>query len=176
MFDPEKCRITHYPAPVLSQRAVAVEEIDAKIRVLAEKMIDIMIETKGVGLAGPQAGVNLRIFVASVDGSREKARVYINPEITPSGSSEAMEEGCLSLPGVCGKIVRYTKCRIKATGLDGEEFSEDAEGLLARIFQHEFDHLEGTVIADKLSSVARIAARKRLKALRERYDSEVGRK
>jgi len=131
-----------------------------------------MVEHKGVGLAGPQAGVGLRIFVASPDGTKQNAKVYINPVITPSGSPDTKEEGCLSLPGVWGNIRRYSKCSIKAQGLDGKEFTEEAEGLLARIFQHECDHLDGTVVADKLSTVAKIAARRKLKQLREDYENQ----
>lgn len=170
MIDVEKCRITCFPTPVLGQKAKPVEKIDDSIRALADKMVDIMVQYKGVGLAGPQAGVALRIFVASPDGSKKNAKVYINPEITPLGKLETAEEGCLSLPGIWGKIRRYSKCSIKAQGLDGKEFSEEAEGLLARIFQHECDHLDGTLVADKLSTVAKIAARKKLKQLREEYE------
>jgi peptide deformylase len=169
MLDVSKCCITRFPEPVLGQQAKPIEKIDDTIRALAEKMKDIMVQHKGVGLAGPQAGVPLRIFVASPDGSRENAKVYINPIITPSGKLETAEEGCLSLPGIWGKIRRYSKCSIKAQDLNGKEFTEEAEGLLARIFQHECDHLNGTLIADKFSTVAKIAARKKLKQLREEY-------
>lgn len=172
MLDVGKCCITRFPAPVLGQQAKPVEKIDDSIRALADKMIDIMIQHKGVGLAGPQAGVDLRIFVASPDGTKENAKVYINPVITPSGKLESVEEGCLSLPSIWGKIRRYTKCSIKAKGLDGKEFSEEAEGLLARIFQHECDHLDGTLIKDKFSTVAKIGARKKLKQLRENYEQQ----
>jgi peptide deformylase len=157
---------------VLGQKAKPVEKIDETIRALADKMMDIMVQRKGVGLAGPQAGILMRIFVASPDGTKQNAKVYINPLITPSGKLETAEEGCLSLPGIYGKIRRYSKCSIKAQGLDGKEFSEEAEGLLARIFQHECDHLDGTLVADKLSTVAKIAARKKFKQLREEYEQE----
>lgn len=172
MVDVEKCRMTRWPTPVLVQKAEPIEKIDDNIRTLAEKMKDIMVEHKGVGLAGPQAGVGLRIFVASPDGTKENAKIYINPVITPSGTLVGNEEGCLSLPGIWGNIKRYSKCSIKAKGLDGKEISEQAEGLLARIFQHECDHLDGTVVADKLSTVAKIAARRKLKHLREDYENQ----
>lgn len=171
MIDIEKCRITYYPTQVLLQKAEPVEEVTEDIRKIVSRMIDIMLETKGVGLAGPQARVPLQIFVASVDGTRENARVYINPEISPSGPVESFDEGCLSLPGIHAKIHRQKKCKITATGLDGEEFTEEAEGLLARIFQHEMDHLQGVLIADRMGSIAKIAARKKLKQLRQ-YNEE----
>jgi peptide deformylase len=172
MTDYSNCSITHYPTPVLREKARPIETIDASIRVLADRMIDIMVETKGVGLAGPQAGVNLRIFVVSVDGTKESARVYINPTIQPEGKIVANEEGCLSLPGIYGNINRYSKCTVTATDLDGNEFIEVGEGLLARAFQHEFDHLEGMMIKDRLGYAAKLRAKRRLKQLEEEYHQE----
>jgi peptide deformylase len=169
MLDVGKCHITRYPADVLKSGGKRIEKIDDDIRALAARMIDIMVEQKGVGLAGPQAGVPLAIFVVSVDGTKENAKVYINPTITPSGDTEVVEEGCLSLPGIWAKIKRFKKCTVKATGLDGKEFVEEGEGLLARAFQHETDHLEGRLIVDRLGTAARIAVRGRLKELRETY-------
>ncbi|HBG77823.1 MAG TPA: peptide deformylase [Phycisphaerales bacterium] len=170
MLDVAKCCITRYPMPVLAEKARPVENFDDSLKALAEKMKDIMVEHKGVGLAGPQAGVGLRIFVASPDGTKKNAKVYVNPVINPSGKILTNEEGCLSLPGIYGNIRRYSNCSIKAQDLDGKEFSEDADGILARIFQHECDHLDGTTVADKLSTVAKIAARRKLKKLRENYE------
>lgn len=167
VMDIEKCCLTRYPATTLGERAKPIDKIDDNIRALAERMIDIMIESKGVGLAGPQAGVNLRIFIVSVDGTRENTRVYINPEIITSGAVEAIEEGCLSLPGMFAKIRRYAKCTVTATDLEGNQFTEDGEGLLARAFQHEYDHLEGMLIKDRFSRIQMIAARRKLKEMQE---------
>ncbi|MBN1392175.1 MAG: peptide deformylase [Sedimentisphaerales bacterium] len=167
MVDVNKCRITHYPADVLAGRAEPVEKIDENIRQLVQKMTDIMLENKGVGLAAPQAGVPLRLFIISLDGTREAVKVYINPEITPSGDFNATEEGCLSVPGVYTKIRRYKKCTVTATDLDGNRFTEEAEGLYARALQHEFDHIEGTTIVNRMSQVARIAHRRQIKKLEE---------
>lgn len=169
-MDADNCQMTCFPAPVLGQVADPIEEINDHIRRLAGKMIDIMVEQKGVGLAGPQAGVNLRIFVVSVDGTRENAKVYINPEITVSGGLDTSEEGCLSLPGIFAKIKRYKKCTVTATDLEGNRFSEQGEGLQIKAFQHEFDHLEGTLIKDRMGQVQRIAARKQLRHLMENYE------
>jgi peptide deformylase len=167
MVDINKCRITHYPADVLAGRAGPVEKIDDSIRQLVQKMTDIMLENKGVGLAAPQAGVPLRLFIISLDGTREAVKVYINPEITPSGDFDAIEEGCLSVPGVYTKIRRYKKCSVTATDLNGNKFTEEAEGLYARALQHEFDHIEGTTIVNRMSQVARIAHRRQIKKLEE---------
>lgn len=165
--DYSRCHITHYPARVLSDRAEPIEMIDESIKILSEKMIDIMLETKGIGLAAPQAGVNLRIFVITLDGSRESAKVYINPVIEPSGLLEPSEEGCLSLPGISGNVKRYKMCKVTAQDLNGETFTEAGEGLFARALQHEYDHLEGTMIKDRMGRVQMIGHRKRLKALEE---------
>ncbi|MEN8127048.1 MAG: peptide deformylase [Planctomycetota bacterium] len=170
MTDYSKCCLTKYPTAVLRENAKPIEEINDDIRQLADRMIDIMIETKGVGLAGPQAGVNLRIFVVSIDGTRESAKVYINPTIKVEGPIVTHEEGCLSLPGIYGKIKRYAKCTVTATGLDGNEFAEVGEDLLARAFQHEYDHLEGRMIKDRLGAAAKLRAKRRLKQLEAEYE------
>lgn len=169
-LDIQKCKITHYPSKVLSSKAVDVDKIDEKIHKFAEKMIDIMVETNGIGLAAPQAGIGLRMFVISLDGSREQAKVYINPVIEPSGKLDESEEGCLSLPGISAKIKRYSKCKVKALDLHGNEFIEEAEGLLAKALQHENDHLEGTMIKDRMSTVAKIGIRGILKELKEKSE------
>ncbi len=172
MTDAEKCRITHYPAKVLTGRAQPVEKIDDNIRQLVEKMTDIMLKNKGIGLAAPQAGVPLRLFITSLDRTRENVKVYINPTVTlTTDELDPMDEGCLSVPGVYTKIRRYKKCKVTATDLDGNEFTEEAEGLPARALQHEYDHIEGITIADRMGSAAKIAHRQQLKKLKEEYES-----
>jgi len=168
MIDFEKCRITHYPDNVLAKRAEPVDEIDDDIRRFVEKMTDIMLKNKGIGLAAPQTGISLRLFIISLDGTREKLKVYINPTVTPTGELGSIEEGCLSVPGVYTKIRRYKKCKVTATGLDGNEFAEEAEGLYARALQHEFDHIEGMTIVNRMGQAAKIAHRKQLKKLTEK--------
>jgi peptide deformylase len=159
----------HYPSEVLVGRAEAVEEIDGDIRRLVDKMVDIMVEKKGVGLAAPQAGVPLRVFIISLDGSRENVKVYINPTVTPAGELGAIEEGCLSVPGIYTKIRRYKKCEVTATDLEGNEFTEQADGLYARALQHEYDHIEGVTIVNRMGQAARIAHRRQLKKLQDQH-------
>jgi peptide deformylase len=170
MIDVDKCHITRYPAKVLKGGVKRIETINDEIKALADKMKDIMVQQKGVGLAGPQVGVALAIFIVSPDGTRESAKVYINPEIIPAGETESCEEGCLSLPGVWVKVKRHVKCVVRATDLDGKEFIEEGEGLVARAFQHETDHLEGRLIVDRIGTAAKIAVRGRLKELKEDYE------
>jgi peptide deformylase len=167
MIDIDKCRITHYPAGVLGRRAEPVEEINDDIIRLVDKMIDIMLENKGVGLAAPQAGVSLRLFIISLDGSRENARAYINPTVTPIGELEGIDEGCLSVPGIYTKIRRYKECEVAATDLDGNEFTDRAEGLYARALQHEYDHIEGITIVNRMAQTSRIVHRRQLKKLED---------
>ena len=167
MVDVDKCKITHFPAKVLAGKAKPVERVDDNIRELVDKMIDIMIETKGIGLAAPQAGVPLRLFIISLDGSRENVRVYVNPVVKTGGDLAVNEEGCLSVPQVYTRIKRYKNATVTATDLDGNEFTEQADGLYARALQHEYDHIEGVTIADKMGAAARIAHRRQLKKLKE---------
>lgn len=166
----DDCKITHYPKAVLADRAKPVEQINDDIGRLVEKMIDIMLETKGIGLAAPQAGIGLRLFIISLDGTRENVRVFINPEVTPKGKLVGHDEGCLSVPGVYTKIKRYEKATVTATDLDGKKFTEEADGLYARALQHEYDHLEGITIANKMGTAAKIAHRRQLKKLIENND------
>jgi peptide deformylase len=170
MIDISKCQITHYPAKVLGGVAKPVEKIDDNILQLIEKMYQLMLELKGVGFAAPQAGVPLRLFIISLDGSRENLKVFINPTVTPEGTVESTEEGCLSVPGIWPKIRRYTKAKVTATGLDGKVFTDQAEGLYARALQHEYDHIEGLTIVNRMGATARIANRKQIKKLEEQHD------
>lgn len=172
MSDYKNCKITHFPEPVLGKPAKPIEVIDDSIRRLVERMKDIMVEQKGIGLAGPQAGVDLQIFIVSVDGTKENARVYINPRIEPEGPQDTCEEGCLSLPSIYGKIIRYTRCTVHALDLDGKPFTEVGEGLQARAFQHEYDHLQGIMIKDRMSQAAKLRARKVLKRMQEEYQEK----
>jgi len=168
VIDVENCSITHYPAEVLGGRARPVERIDDSIVRLVKKMTDIMLENKGVGLAGPQAGVPLRIFIISLDATKEGVKVYINPTVTPTTDElQVTDEGCLSVPGVHTKIRRYKKCSVTATDLDGNLFTQEAEGLYARALQHEYDHIEGITIVNRMGQTARIVHRKQLKKLRQ---------
>ena len=164
-IDIGKCKITHYPAEVLGRTAEPVQQIDETIRKLVEKMTDIMLANRGMGLAAPQAGVPLRLFIISLDASREKVRAYVNPTVTPAGDLVEIEEGCLSVPGIYTKIRRYRRATVTATDLDGHEFTEEADGLYARCLQHEYDHIEGTTIVKRMGAAAKIAHRRQLKKL-----------
>jgi peptide deformylase len=167
----DKCVIAHYPAKVLANPSQPIEKIDDTIHKLVAKMTDLMIEFKGVGFAAPQAGVPLRVFIISLDGSRENVRVYINPVVKGEGPFMQFEEGCLSVPGIYSKIKRYSRATVTATDLEGKTFTEQADGLYARALQHEFDHLEGVTIVNRLPTTARIVYRKQLQNLEQENGS-----
>jgi len=172
MEDFENCKITHIPAPVLAETSMPVEKIDESIIKLVDKMADLMVEKKGVGFAAPQAGVPLRVFIVSLDGKKESIKVFINPEVECEGRTVTGEEGCLSVPGIYTKVRRFTRCVVTATDLNGRQFTDIAEGFYARVLQHEFDHINGTTIADKMSTVAKIAHRKKLQKLIDEQENQ----
>ena len=140
--------ITKLGEEILRQKAQPVEEVNDEIRQLADDMLETMIEANGVGLAGPQVGKSLRIFVAMADD--DVKRVFINPQIIKTSEEVGdYEEGCLSIPQVYETITRPVRVTIQAQNEKGKLFTLDADGLLARIIQHEYDHLEGVLYIDR---------------------------
>ncbi len=162
-------RIVLYPDPVLRRKCEAVTVFDARLAALAERMVQMMHEGKGVGLAGPQAGEPIRIFVANPSGEPNDDRVYVNPVLEDLVGSEEAEEGCLSIPDVRGVIRRARTCRIKALDVNGEPFEDQAEDLLARIWQHETDHLDGRLILDLMRPADKIANKRQVAYLEADY-------
>src|SRR5438874_94955 len=168
----EDLTIINYPDPRLKKVSKPVEDVaDPALKQLAARMLQLMREHKGVGLAAAQVGVNIRMFVmnASQGSEPKEDRVYINPMLTEAEGSEEGEEGCLSLPGINANIVRDKTMRLRATDLEGKPIDEKASGYLARVWQHEFDHLNGTLIIDRMGAVAKMAARKKLRELEDEY-------
>jgi len=161
--------IVFYPDPVLQQRAQEVDPAREGLRDLAEAMIEVMGEAPGVGLAAPQVGESLRLFVATPTGEVEDAQVFINPRIEPHGALVPMEEGCLSVPGVSAQISRPGECRITYTDLDGHEQTEDHSELMARILQHEFDHIEGVLFTERMTPTDRLRVQPDLRTFEEQY-------
>lgn len=162
-------RILRYPDPRLREVCTPVESFDEPLRALVERMFELMSAAAGVGLAAPQVGVTVRLFIAMPTLQAEDRRLYINPQIVRAEGSQEQEEGCLSFPGITCRLKRYSRIVIQARGLDGEVFDEPAEGLAARIFQHECDHLDGRLFVDRMGSVARLARRRALEELEKTY-------
>ena len=169
MYDDLK--IIYYPDPRLKKVSKPVETIDPSLKELATRMFELMRQHRGVGLAAPQVGLNIRMFVMNHTGDAKDDRVYINPELTEAESSEENEEGCLSLPEINAQIVRDKTMRMQAVDLDGKPIDQKETGYIARIWQHEFDHLNGTLITDRMGAVAKMAAKKKLRELEEKYEA-----
>ncbi len=159
--------IVHYPDPRLRKVSAPVTKFDDELAALAERMLELMRASKGVGLAAPQVGVNRRLIVVNPTGEAQDLRVYVNPAIhEPHGSVEA-EEGCLSLPGINVQIRRAQTCRLTAQDLQGRPVELTLADLPARIVQHETDHLNGVLIIDRMGPTDKIATRKTLRALEQ---------
>jgi peptide deformylase len=150
--------IITYPHPTLRRVSKPLRRVDAELRKQIREMFDLMYAAKGIGLAANQVDLPLRLFIINLEAKPEVGEelVFINPVISlPRGGSEEMEEGCLSLPGLYGLVVRPKQVRISAYSLDGREVQTDATGLFARCVQHELDHLDGVLFPDRMSATAR---------------------
>lgn len=150
-----RLKVVQYPHPVLQTRTQPVETIGEWERAFVLDMIETMHEETGVGLAANQVGVAKRIFVASADGVKGKELVYFNPEIIRTKGEIRDFEGCLSVRDAYEPVTRYREVTLRAMNLDGQTVEVTAKGLLARIFQHEVDHLNGLVFVHRLGWLKR---------------------
>lgn len=148
--------------PVLKQRAAEVTNVDGALVRLVEDMVETMYEAPGVGLAAPQVGVQKRLFVYDLHDGKG-ARTIVNPVISDSRGEWEFEEGCLSVPGLFFQIVRPKEIHLTGYDLDGNEISIEADEYEARVFQHEVDHLNGTLLLEHLDADQRKAAMKSLR-------------
>jgi peptide deformylase len=149
--------LLRYGAGVLHQPAAPVEEITPDIDRLLTDMVETMYAAPGIGLAAPQVGVPLRIFVIDISLGRDPKGLIamINPEFVERGGMQLEEEGCLSVPGFNATVVRPERAVVKGLDRDGNEHQVEGTGLLARAFQHEMDHLDGTLFVDRLRGIKR---------------------
>jgi len=177
---PDPLHLVHYPDPVLRLKCAEVEVFDDALASFVERMWDAMAEWKGVGLAAPQVGVARRIFVTNhaPEGEEPQRKVWINPRLELSGPEKDYEEGCLSIPGVYGRVDRPSRVQIAWQGLDGIEQStmldSNAGDFLAVVVQHEFDHLGGVLFLDHLAPMHLQLVRRRLKELEKAYKKATG--
>lgn len=162
-----KLEIKTYPDDVLSRKAQPVDNITDAEKALAADMIETMIDGDGVGLAANQVDVLKRIFVAAPEGKKGEKYVFVNPVILAAEGEIVNEEGCLSVPGVTGDVMRAKRIEIEAQGLDGAVFKTRLEGLMAIIFQHELDHLDGKLFIERIGFAERQRIAPGLKALEE---------
>jgi peptide deformylase len=153
-------RITEYPEKVLAEPGQPVTEFDDQLAALCADMFETMYAAEGVGLAAPQIGLNLRLFVMDCEGVK---LIAANPEIVGGDGEQSGSEGCLSVGKVPAVVVRAQKARLKAQDEKGEWFEREAEGYAARAFQHETDHCDGKLFIDRLPKLRRDMVLKRFK-------------
>jgi peptide deformylase len=161
-------RILKHGQPVLHERAREVEGVTPEVQKLIDDMIETMYAAPGIGLAAPQIGVPLRVFVADLSAGRTPSDliVMINPEFVEREGIQTEEEGCLSAPGFNAAVVRPARAVVKGLDRQGQPWQLAAEGLLARAFQHEVDHLDGLLFIDRLRGVKRDLIVRRIQKLR----------
>jgi peptide deformylase len=150
--------IKKYPDPILRKKCQEVKEMTEEIRDLFQDMIQTMTKNQGIGLAAPQIGILKRIIVVQTENATQ---AFINPKIIKESKEiDLGEEGCLSFPGLFLKIKRAKEVEVKALDIKGNEIRIKAEGLVARIFQHEIDHLDGILFIDRISFWQRLKIKK----------------
>ncbi len=152
-----RLRIRTYPDRVLRQCAKPVPHIDDRIRQLVADMIETMRADDGLGLAAPQVGEALRLFVLRDQENPEKVYAVINPSLELGGDMVVDEEGCLSVPGRRAEVRRWQKAKLCFTDEQGQACTLEAEGYFARAMQHEYDHIEGLLYIDRLTEKKRAA-------------------
>jgi len=159
--------IRTYPEGVLKKKALPVAELNGDLQRLIDDMFETMYAAPGIGLAAPQVGVSRRLLVIDLSLKGEEGKNYppivlVNPEIVEAEGEVETEEGCLSLPGLTGAVQRAEKVFVKGLTREGKPLELEASGLLAIALQHEIDHLEGTLILDRLSPIKRAFYKKKI--------------
>ena len=157
--------VKKYPSPELTTRAAEVTAIDERVRELVADMVDTMYAAVGVGLAANQVGVTERVAVIdlSVGEEADQVIVMINPEITATEGSIAEDEGCLSFPGITEIVTRPEHVQMRALDLEGKIYTIEADGLLARAFCHEVDHLDGVLFIDRITGFKKERVRREVR-------------
>jgi len=160
--------IVTYPDLILRKKAAPVRQLNSSVQELIDSMIVTMHAASGIGLAAPQVGVSARIMVVDTSCGEDPDAIIalINPEILSKEGEDIREEGCLSVPGIYEELTRYNRVEIKGINRSGQEVVLVGEGLLARAFQHELDHLDGILFFDRLSKARKELLKLRLKRLK----------
>ena len=157
-------RVRTFGDPVLRKKAKEVSRITEARKSLLSEMAQLMYESSGIGLAAPQVGVSEALIVVDIGSGLYK---LVNPKITKREDSQVLEEGCLSVPGVCIKVRRAGKISVSGQDEEGKKLKFEAEGLLACVFQHEIDHLKGKLIIDYASLLQKLRIKRKLIALKK---------
>ncbi len=183
--------IVSYGHPALRAKGRAVGEAGEEIRRLAEDMLETMTAANGVGLAAQQVGRPLQLFVLDISSAKDRPSrmlvegrdvepsawmpmIFIDPEVETSGPERLREEGCLSFPGLGGKIARPDRVRVRARNLEGEIMDFEATGLLAQAIQHEYDHLQGILYIDRMAPSERSRLSDQLQDLLQKTEESLG--
>jgi peptide deformylase len=149
--------LIRYGAAPLHHAAREVDVIDAEVQTLVDDMIETMYAAPGIGLAAPQVGVPLRVFVVDLSVGRDASQLItmINPVFVERDGVQLEDEGCLSVPGFTATVLRPARAVVRGLDRSGHEHTREGTGLLARAFQHEMDHLDGTLFVDRLRGIKR---------------------
>ncbi|HMF58386.1 MAG TPA: peptide deformylase [Pyrinomonadaceae bacterium] len=157
-------KITEYPERVLLEPSVSVENFDGELEKLVEDMFDTMYKAEGVGLAAPQVGLGLRLFVMDCEGIK---LVAANPEIIDEEGEQTSDEGCLSIGKIYAPVTRAARVTLRAQDIRGHWFEREATALAARCFLHETDHLNGTLFIEHLTPLKRDMVKKRFAKIKK---------
>ncbi|KAL5540624.1 hypothetical protein UlMin_043199 [Ulmus minor] len=170
-------RIVEYPDPILRAKNKRVETFDDNLKKLADEMFDVMYKTDGIGLSAPQVGINVQLMVFNPVGERGEGEeiVLVNPRVNRySRKIVLFDEGCLSFPRIYADVRRPESVKIDARDINGARFTVNLSGLPARVFQHEFDHLQGVLFFDRMSEEVLDSIRPQLQALEKKYEDKTG--
>lgn len=170
MPEPSEFEVVLYPDPILRRVADPIGRFDDALRGLVHAMLARMKKSKGVGLAAPQIGLQQRILVLNPTDDEKEDLALVNPTIVArTGPRVAYDEGCLSFPGIFAEIVRPERCTVKAFDPHGNPLEQEFEGFTSRILQHEYDHLEGVLLVDRMSPAEKQKHKGALEDLVSRY-------
>ncbi|KAL0647922.1 hypothetical protein Bca4012_046213 [Brassica carinata] len=170
-------KIVEYPDPILRAKNKRIGVFDENLKNLADAMFDVMYKTDGIGLSAPQVGLNVQLMVFNPAGESSEGEeiVLVNPKINKySDKLVPFNEGCLSFPGIYADVVRPQSVKIDARDITGARFSISLSRLPARIFQHEYDHLEGVLFFDRMTDDVLDTIREELEALEKKYEEKTG--
>lgn len=162
-------QIIRYPDPRLKHPSAPVQRFDEALSRTARRMLELMREARGVGLAAPQVGLNIRMFVMNPTQQPDDDRILVNPVLCDASEEETAEEGCLSLPGINADVIRAKTITLRAQDLAGNPIEQTETGYIARIWQHEIDHLNGVLIIDRMGPSAKMMFKRTLREMEESW-------
>ncbi|OMO69556.1 Formylmethionine deformylase [Corchorus olitorius] len=170
-------KVVEYPDPILRKRNKRIDTFDENLKKLVHEMFDVMYKTDGIGLSAPQVGINVQLMVFNPAGERGEGQeiVLVNPRVYRySKKTLLFNEGCLSFPRIYADVERPESVKIDARDINGSRFSVNLSGLPARVFQHEFDHLQGVLFFDRMTDEVLDTIRVQLEALEKKYEDKTG--